>query len=72
MIKIIVTDGIDKEGLESLASHNGFKLYVTEDSKELLKELPDADALLVRSKTKVNQELISQGKKLRFVGRAGV
>ncbi|MBI2119444.1 MAG: phosphoglycerate dehydrogenase [Elusimicrobia bacterium] len=72
MIKIIVTDGIDKEGLASLASHNGFKLYITEDSKELLKELPDADALLVRSKTKVNQELISQGKKLRFVGRAGV
>lgn len=70
-IKILVADGIDQESLEQLNS-NGLQLVFIKDQQQLLKEITDADALLVRSKTKVNAELISAGKKLRFIGRAGV
>src|SRR5579859_2760771 len=35
-------------------------------------ELTDADALIVRSAVKVNEELLAGAKKLRIVGRAGV
>ena len=70
MIKILVADGIDAEGLGPLATDRNFNLIFIEDQAQLEKELPDADALLVRSKTKVKSDLIERGKKLKFVGRA--
>lgn len=72
MIKILVADGIDAEGLGPLATDRNFKLVFIEDQASLDKELPDADALLVRSKTKVKSDLMEKGRKLKFVGRAGV
>ena len=73
MIKIVVADEIDEEGLEPISSgQNGFKLVVVKDQAQLQKEIGDAEALLVRSKTKVDGALIAAGKKLKFVGRAGV
>ena len=72
MTKIIVADGIDQESLDSLAGNGGFELAFVKDSAQLEKELPSADALLVRSKTKVNTALLEKGPRLKFVGRAGV
>ncbi len=70
--KVVVTDGIDAEGLEPIANRNGFNIHFVEDAAKLSKELEDADALLVRSKTKVTAQLLEGAKKLKFVGRAGV
>ncbi len=39
--------------------------------KEILEILPDYEGLIIRSKTAVDDELISQGSNLKFVGRAG-
>ena len=39
--------------------------------EELFKEIKDADGLIVRSGTKVTEELIAAAEKLKVVGRAG-
>ena len=83
MIKIIVADEIDSEGLEPLQGKNGrhgdrspgetgFKIVQVSDSPQLLREIGDAEALLVRSKTQVDASLLEKGTRLKFVGRAGV
>ncbi len=40
--------------------------------KEYAQHLADADALLVRSAVKVNQDVLRKAPKLRVIGRAGV
>lgn len=42
------------------------------DRAALLKELRDADGLIVRSETRVDRELLQSSRALRVVGRAGV
>ncbi len=72
-MKIIITDPIDPEGVKILTDA-GF----TVDEKpgispeELLKIIPEYNALIVRSATKVTAEVINAGKNLKVIGRAGV
>lgn len=40
--------------------------------QQLLEIIPDYEALIVRSETKVNAELLGKAKKLKVVARAGV
>ena len=69
-MKVIVADKISERGVE-LLKESGWKVVQT--TKETLAgELPDADALIVRSTTKVTGELLEKGARLRVVGRAGV
>ncbi len=71
-LKILVSDSLSKQGVEVLEKA-GFTVVVkTKLSKEeLLKEIKDADGLIVRSATKVTAELIAAAEKLKVVGRAG-
>src|SRR5271167_576641 len=69
-MKVIVADKISERGIE-LLKKTGWDIVQT--SKEsLLGELADAEALIVRSATRVTPELMDQAPKLRVVGRAGV
>ncbi|MBM3132962.1 MAG: phosphoglycerate dehydrogenase, partial [Chloroflexi bacterium] len=72
-MKVLVADPIGKEGID-LLEKNGIAVDVKTGLKpeELLKVIPDYDALLVRSETKVTAQVIEAGKKLIVVGRAGV
>jgi D-3-phosphoglycerate dehydrogenase len=72
MIKVLITDKIEPEGLTPISGDKSFNLVYIKDDAQLKAEIADADALLVRSKTKVNPELLALAKKLRYVGRAGV
>src|ERR1700758_181458 len=70
-MKVIVADKISERGVELLKLQAGWKIVST--TKDTLNtEIADADALIVRSATKVTAELMDQAKKLRAVGRAGV
>ena len=40
--------------------------------EELIKIIPNYDALMVRSQTKVTADIINAGKNLKIIGRAGV
>jgi D-3-phosphoglycerate dehydrogenase len=69
-MKVIVADKISEHGVE-LLKQTGWKVVLT--TKETLTgELADADALIVRSATKVTPELMDKALRLRVVGRAGV
>src|SRR6516164_348720 len=69
-MKVIVADKISDHGI-NLLKQTGWK--IVETTKETLAgELADADALIVRSATKVTPELLDQAPRLRVVGRAGV
>jgi len=69
-MKVIVADKISERGLE-LLKKTGWNIVST--TKETIDaELVDAEALIVRSATKVTPELMDKAPKLRVVGRAGV
>ena len=71
--KILVSDKLDKAGLEILEASGipvVMKPGMTED--ELCAEIVDYDALIIRSGTKVTRKVIDAAKKLRLIGRAGV
>jgi len=69
-MKVIVADKISERGIEIL-KQTGWKIVFT--TKETLQaELADADALIVRSATKVTPALMDHGPRLRVIGRAGV
>lgn len=71
-MRIIVTERIAEEGINYLRE-NGFEVDVKYGiSRDELMEIIDIyDAIIVRSVTKVNQELIEKGTQLKVVGRAG-
>ncbi|WP_419163169.1 phosphoglycerate dehydrogenase [Candidatus Palauibacter sp.] len=72
--RLIIADPLLPDGLETLRAAPAL---VVEDLSEadrptLLAALPGASALIVRSRTKVDAELLRTGDSLRVVGRAGV
>src|SRR6184192_4584804 len=70
-MKVIVADKISERGVKLLKEQDGWTTVLT--TKETLEaEITDADALIVRSATKVTAELLDRAKKLRAIGRAGV
>src|SRR5260370_8508316 len=70
-MKVIVADKISDRGVQLLKEQPGWNVVMTtKDSLNV--EIADADALIVRSATKVTAELLDRAKKLRAVGRAGV
>ena len=67
MWRVLVTDGLDEQGLALLSE----AAQVFESSS--LDSLAESDALIVRSRTKVSAQVIeSAGSRLKVVGRAGV
>jgi D-3-phosphoglycerate dehydrogenase len=69
-MKVIVADKISERGVELLKQTGWNIVLTTKDT--LLGELGDADALIVRSATKVTPDLLNKAPHLRVVGRAGV
>jgi D-3-phosphoglycerate dehydrogenase / 2-oxoglutarate reductase len=69
-MKIIVADRISEHGIKLLAEP-GWQV-VQPTAGALAQELNEADALVVRSATRVTDELLSHAPKLRVIGRAGV
>jgi D-3-phosphoglycerate dehydrogenase len=65
-VKVVVREQIADAGIE-LLRRSGFDVVVDSEAS-----LDDADALIVRSATKVTAELIASAPKLRVIGRAGV
>ena len=70
-MKILVAEPLAAAGIELLKAQPGWDVVVA-DPKTYAQHLADADALLVRSAVKVNQDVLSKAPKLRVIGRAGV
>lgn len=73
-IAILICEPMAEEGLHILNNNPLFSIDVCLDlSKEqLLQKIGGYDGLLVRSQTQVDRAVISAGKKLKLIGRAGV
>jgi D-3-phosphoglycerate dehydrogenase / 2-oxoglutarate reductase len=69
-MKVIVADKISERGVKLLRAAGWNIVLTTKDN--LHAEIADAEALIVRSATKVTPELMEKAPRLRVVGRAGV
>jgi len=70
-MKVLVPESLSEEGLDKLRT--GAEVDARKLSREeLLAVIGDYDALIVRSATKVDKELLERGTSLKVVGRAGV
>jgi D-3-phosphoglycerate dehydrogenase / 2-oxoglutarate reductase len=72
-IKIVVSDDLPASALDLLRAESGWQIDAKSGRPpaELAAALADADALLVRSATKVTADLLLAAPKLRIVARAG-
>ena len=71
-MKILVTERIADEGIDFLREkgfETDFKLGLSHE--DILKIIPEYDAIIVRSVTQVNKEVIEAGTRLKVAGRAG-
>lgn len=71
-MKILISDGIEDIGKKILidAGHEVTDKKLTPE--ELLKEIPNYNAIIVRSATKVTKEVIDAGNNLKAIARGGV
>ena len=73
-MKILISDKTENDVIQKL-KNAGYEVTFNEmDSNTLLKEIPNYDALMVRSRTKVVKEVVEAGAKgkLKVIGRAGI
>ena len=75
-MKILVADDIPDRALHVLQAQPGWTVVnlpaKPPGAGPVAEEITDADALIVRSATKVTSELLGQATRLRVIGRAGV
>ncbi len=73
MMKILICDGLDESGLKILRSAEGIEADMPDglSAVEIKGILPEYDAMIVRSRTKVTADLIESAARLKVVGRAG-
>lgn len=71
--KIVVSDDLPESALALLRAEPGWTVdaRASRPAADLARDLADADALLVRSATKVTADLLASAPHLRVVGRAG-
>ncbi|HEY3085306.1 MAG TPA: phosphoglycerate dehydrogenase [Candidatus Dormibacteraeota bacterium] len=72
MAKILVADPLAEDGLERLRRAGEVTVVSKLEEAELVRRIPEFDALVVRSETRVTAPVIEAGRRLRVVGRAGV
>jgi len=72
--KVLVTDSLAPEGFEILAKAQGLQVVDTPglSPADLLTAIADADALVIRSATKVTKDVVAAAARLAVIGRAGI
>ena len=70
-MRILVTETLGDSGMAYLRQHADVDQRLRLSHDELCAILPDYDALIVRSSTRVDESLLQAGTRLRVVGRAG-
>lgn len=72
--KILIAEPLDEEGINRLREKRTFeatqKFGMCEE--DLISSIPEYDALIIRSETKVTDSVINAASRLKVIGRAGV
>lgn len=74
-MKILVAELMWEDGIEDLRKrgyHVDVDMELSRKREELLKLIPDYDAIIVRNETKVDTEFLDTAKKTQVIGRLGV
>ncbi len=74
MFRVLCADSLAPEGIEVLELSEGVEVANRKGitAEQLLVELPEYDALIVRSRTQVDKTLLNACPRLQVVGRAGI
>jgi D-3-phosphoglycerate dehydrogenase len=70
--KVLATDKISRDGLDILTPHFDVESRLALSEDEIVRIIPDYDALLVRSETQVTARIINAASRLKVIARAGV
>lgn len=72
-MKVLISDKLSDDGVEFLRQQPDIVVVNSPamSTDELKAEIADAEALIVRSKTRVTPEIIESARQLRVIGRAG-
>jgi D-3-phosphoglycerate dehydrogenase len=72
-MKILVADKLNEKGIK-IFEDNGFEVSknFTITKGDLLEEIENYDAIVVRSRTKLRSDVLEKAKNLKVIGRAGV
>ena len=71
-MKVLITDKINELAGKIIEQVAQVDILPTMEEEELIKVIPQYDALMVRSQTKVTSKVIEAAKNLKIIGRAGV
>ncbi len=71
-MKVLVTDPIHEDGLELLKEFAEVDVSTDLTHEELIETVPEYEAMIVRSATKVREDVIDAAKNLKLIVRAGV
>jgi D-3-phosphoglycerate dehydrogenase len=71
-VRILVAEPIAAAGIDRLAQVADVDVETELERERLLERIPGYDALVVRSATRVDRELIEAGTHLKVIGRAGM
>ena len=74
MYKVFVADKLAPEGIAALAQHPELEIDFSPglDVAEAISHARDADAIIVRSATKIRGDLLDAARNLKVIGRAGI
>lgn len=70
--KILISDGLDGRGQSILRAAAEVEYRDNTPADELMKAIPEYDALIIRGQSRVTSEVMDVASKLKVVGRAGV
>ncbi len=72
-VRVLITDGFAKEGVEILKSQPSFEIDLRKSTtpEELSKIIGNYESIIIRSATTLTKELIEKGTSLKLIVRAG-
>jgi D-3-phosphoglycerate dehydrogenase len=72
MPKVLVSDSIDQAGIDILSQVAQVDIHKGLPPEELVKIAPEYDGWMIRSGTRITQDMIQVADQLKIIGRAGV
>ena len=72
MAKVLVSDPIDQAGIDILSQVATVDVKTGLSPEQLVQIIPEYDALMIRSGSRITKEIIEAGQQLKIIGRAGV
>ena len=72
MSKVLVSDPIDQAGIDILSQVAQVDVKTGLSPEEMVQIIPEYDALMIRSGSRITKEIIEAGTQLKIIGRAGV